>query len=187
MLFQKSFSAGFLIGIVSYMYLVIQNQMLGAFLFSIGLLTICLAELKLYTGAVGFQFNKQLVYILIWNLFGVLFASLLCVLMNPNLSSIAYELTLKKMDSNYLQILIKGFFCGVCMFYAVYLWKNKKSILGIICFIALFILAGFEHSIADLFYFTCSNIISIELTIKWILILIGNTLGARFCSEMQRC
>lgn len=183
---KKSLLGGILIGMVSYMYLVIPDRIIGAFLFSIGLLTICLAELKLYTGAVGFQWNKELIHILLWNVLGIITVGFLCNLMNPNLQIVAQELTLKKMESDYLQIFIKGFFCGVCMFYAVYLWKKEKSILGIVCFVALFIIAGFEHSIADLFYFFCSGLFPDELILKWLLILFGNTIGARFCRIMQQ-
>ena len=58
------------------------------------------------------------------------------------------------------------------------LFKEKKTPLGIIFAIPAFILAGFEHSIADMGYFAIAGIYSAKaLGFIWIVIL-GNSIGS---------
>ena len=64
------------------------------------------------------------------------------------------------------------------MYVAVGLFKEKKTPLGIIFAIPAFILAGFEHSIADMGYFAIAGIYSAKaLGFIWIVIL-GNSIGS---------
>ena len=64
------------------------------------------------------------------------------------------------------------------MYLAVSIYKEKNNVIGIIFCIPVFILAGFEHSIADLFYFAASGIVSLKaLGFIWTVIL-GNSIGA---------
>ena len=64
------------------------------------------------------------------------------------------------------------------MYLAVSIYKEKDKLIGVIFCIPVFILAGFEHSIADLFYFAASGIVSLPACgFVWTVVL-GNTLGA---------
>ena len=63
--------------------------------------------------------------------------------------------------------------CGILMYIAVDIYKNKKSILGIFLAVPVFILSGFEHSIANVGYFSIANMFSIDV-ILFILISIFN-------------
>ena len=42
----------------------------------------------------------------------------------------------------------------------------------------MFILSGFEHSIANMFYFSAAGIFSIEVVIYILVVISGNTVGA---------
>ncbi|MBQ3870471.1 MAG: formate/nitrite transporter family protein, partial [Clostridia bacterium] len=96
----------------------------------------------------------------------------------PKLGEAAEALCTGKLDQNFAQTLIRGLFCGILMYLAVSVYKDKNNIVGILFFITVFILAGFEHSNADLFYFAASGIVKIEaFGFIWTVIL-GNSIGA---------
>jgi len=82
-----------------------------------------------------------------------------------------------KLSQVFISTLIRAFFCGILMYLAVSIYKEKKSVLGIIFCIPVFILCGFEHSIADIFYFAVSGIVSLQaFGFIWTVIL-GNAVG----------
>lgn len=54
----KGVYAGIMIAIGEVAYLVIPNKVVGAFIFSVGLLTVCMYGMNLYTGKIGYIFNK---------------------------------------------------------------------------------------------------------------------------------
>ena len=56
--------AGLMIGIGGTIFLSVDNKIMGSFLFSIGLLMICMYNMNLYTGKIGYVVvNKRKVYI----------------------------------------------------------------------------------------------------------------------------
>ena len=50
----KGFFAGVLISIGGIAYLGIENKIVGSFIFSFGLLTVCMYSFNLYTGKIGY-------------------------------------------------------------------------------------------------------------------------------------
>ena len=63
------------------------------------------------------------------------------------------------------------------MYLAVSIFREQKSIVGILFGIPVFILSGYEHSIADIFYFGASGIFSFEAFIYLWVVIIGNSIG----------
>ena len=63
------------------------------------------------------------------------------------------------------------------MYTAVEIFKEKKTPLGIIFCIPVFILCGFEHSIADMFYFGASGIFNAKIITFELATVLGNTVG----------
>ena len=59
----KGIYAGFMIGIGAIAFLSLENKVLGSFFFSIGLLTICMYAMNLYTGKVGYILINKIEYI----------------------------------------------------------------------------------------------------------------------------
>ena len=68
--------------------------------------------------------------------------------------------------------------CGVLMYVAVSIYKEHKSVLGIIFAIPVFILCGFEHSIADIGYFAIANVCSAQAFGFIYTVILGNTIGS---------
>ena len=50
---KRGVPAGYLIGLSAYIYGSCENKIVGAFLFGLGLLTICTFKLNLFTGKIG--------------------------------------------------------------------------------------------------------------------------------------
>ena len=178
----SGFLAGICVSIGGCVYLNISNNIIAAIFFSIALLMVCYLELHLYTGKIGFVINNHnkkdladLGLMLIGNIVGTICMGLLPL----NIDSKKIETIINnKMELNMPLIFINAFMCGVLMYVAVYIFKNKQSIVGILFCIPTFILCGFEHVIADCYYFVASRTINLDSLIFLCITLFGNTAGS---------
>lgn len=176
---KKSIAAGALIAMASYLF-VKADKPLGAILFGFALCFVCLFELDLFTGKIGWFGDKDLPYlkILAGNTIGALAVTAM-LRWNSGVIEAAQTLALAKVALPWYMAFINGCFCGVLMFLAVYSWsKGFKS--GCFLCVTVFILCGFEHSIADLAYMGLAWIWSWNLL--WIVL--GNAIGAVVCRLM---
>lgn len=175
MIKRNAVIAGFLIGLGIIINTLAANPILGAFLFSFGLLTIIDLQIPLYTGQIGFikQKNKKdLFNILIFNIIGILSCVGLFVFKDSNFANIITEKSILKFDKSFLQIFIDGFFCGTLIHFAV---KCKKQLMTSMA-VMIFILMGAEHCIADVPYLMMNfNLINL---LKFLFVIMGNSLGA---------
>lgn len=183
--FRESLCAGILITIGGTVFLSCENKTVGAVLFSVALLCICYKSYYLFTGKIGYiveQHTKQDFLNLDIGLFGNLaatfFLGMLLRTVLPNIGEKAAELCSAKLAQFPLYTFIRGFFCGILMYLAVSIYKEKNSGLGILFCVPVFILCGFEHSIADMFYLGASGIFSIKIILFTALVVAGNTFGA---------
>lgn len=177
----KSIYAGLMIGIGGTIYLSIENKILGAILFSFGLLTIIIQGFNLYTGRVGYDIkNPPLMFkILIGNTIGTFICALLVRLSKPEIINKANQIWLNKLNQTALSTLVLAVLCGVLMYLAVDNYKKNNNLLFIMLPVIIFILSGYEHSIANLFYmFLCNNI---KVNQLWYIVIciLGNSIGAR--------
>ena len=78
---------------------------------------------------------------------------------------------------SWYQHIIGGIGCGICIQMAVNNWKKKGEPWGVILPVMIFILAGFEHCIADAFYY-CWSAFEWRHLLQICLVFIGNCLGA---------
>lgn len=62
--FIKGIYAGIMIGIGGTIYLSMSSKVLGAIFFSIGLMMICIFNMNLYTGKIGYIINNKKSYLL---------------------------------------------------------------------------------------------------------------------------
>ena len=63
------------------------------------------------------------------------------------------------------------------MYLAVSIFRDSKTPLAILFCIPVFILSGFEHSIADLYYFAASGIVSLRACAFLWVVIAGNSVG----------
>lgn len=159
------------------------NNYVGAILFSIALYTICIKGYSLYTGKIGFVIDnpdiKDLILTLLINSVAAILFGYLISYAIPNLSESAkFICNNKLLNQNLLQTFIRSTMCGILMYIAVSTYKEQKSLLNIFLAVPVFILAGFEHSIANIGYFSIANIVSFDSIIFIIICILGNTFGA---------
>ena len=183
--FLSSICAGVLIAIGGCVFLACENRYVGAVLFSVALLCICLKGYALYTGRVGYIIESHkksdfaaLAVILIGNLITTFLLGMLVRVSMPQLGETAAAICSGKLAQAFWQTLVRAFFCGILMYLAVSIYKEKNSVLGILFCVPVFILCGFEHSIADMFYLGASGIFSVKIILFTALVVAGNTFGA---------
>ena len=174
----RTILAGMMIGIGGCVYLGCEVKWVGAILFAVGLFTIFSFRLDLYTGKVGYIFDNDRSYVpyLLVVILGNFIGCLILGLMMP--LDAAVNLANAKLDNyEFLPVLFKGVLCGMLMFIAADCYKNTKSFIATFVCVPVFILAGFEHSIADMFYFCSAGAFSVESLVFIITVLIGNAIG----------
>ncbi len=180
-MFIKAIYAGFMIGIGGMIYLSVDNKVIGALLFSFGLLTIVAQGFYLYTGKVGFIKSIRevldMLIIIAGNLVGTFIAA--CMSRAAGLSISSLELTARKLDNSLLHIFLLSILCGVMMYLAIDNHKRAKNLLFIIAPVMIFILVGFEHSIANMFYFHLAACYTPKAFGYLAVMLLGNGIGAK--------
>jgi len=185
--FVRAFLAGVAIGIGGAVLLGTMTidpslKWVGAILFSIGLFTVFTFGLDLYTGKVGYMFDDKpwtygidLLLMLVGNFVGTLFVSFLM----PMPEQFVHGFIDGRLDmlSSPVTVILKGIFCGILMFIAADVYKTKQSYLGAFICVPVFILAGSEHSIADMYYFCAAGVFTLDALFFIILVAIGNAIG----------
>lgn len=179
--FVKSVYAGFMIGIGGIVYLSVENKVVGSLLFSFGLLTIVTQGFYLYTGKIGFveKFKElpDIAVIIIGNYAGTFLAALLSNLAHLKIDST--ELVNKKLDNDIFHIFLLSILCGVMMYLAIDNHRKSGNLVFIIAPVMIFILSGFEHSIANMFYFHLAGVHSLKSYAYLFVMLVGNGIGAK--------
>ncbi len=187
-------AAGFMVGIGGTVYLAAEHQVVGAVLFSVALLTILFSGMYLFTGKIGLFAERvnlpdalRLPIGLVGNWIGAVTCGLAVSYAKPSLVEAAKSLCQTKIALPPLRLLLLGAFCGVLMYAAVKPATLKTpSYLGVLFAIPTFILCGFEHSIADIFYFTAAGMFTANRTLTILLVVIGNTLGGMLIPALLR-
>lgn len=177
--------AGVLISIGGTVFLSCDNKYVGAVLFSVALVCICLKGYYLFTGKIGYiteSHKKSDVLNLITGLFGNALACILCALLIriaiPAVSVSAEVLCRCKLENQtVIATFIRAVFCGVLMYLAVSIFRDAKTSIGILFCVPVFILSGFEHSIADIFYFSVSSEFFSRSVLFIITVIFGNSVG----------
>lgn len=185
----KSIYAGIMIGIAGTAYLRVDNNIVGAFLFSIGLLVICMYGMNLYTGKIGYVLINKLNYIyellitILGNFIGTFLVARLVLLTRfKSVSDKAVDLVNLKLNDNLLSIFILAVLCGILMYIAVNNYKKINNEIGkyscIFMCVMVFILSGFEHSIANMYYISVANLLSLKSLLYILIMILGNSVGS---------
>lgn len=193
----RAIGTGFAIGIGGVVYLSCDNKYIGAFLFGTGLFVILSFGFNLFTGKVGYAVENKPSYIIelivIWlgNLIGAMISAglILCTRIS-GISDKASKICETKLNDTLLSNFILAFFCGMLMFIAADGYKNIKNTVGkmLVIFlpVVVFILSGFEHCIANMFYFTIAQVWSLR-TVGYLMIMtLGNAVGGIFIPLLRK-
>lgn len=182
-MFLYSVMGGVLIGIGGIAYLTI-GATLGAFCFSIGLISILTFTFNLFTGKAGLLVTKditikQLMLIWVGNFVGCLIASGFArqIPTWPQISEKATAIINIKASNSFFTNFFLGILCGLLMYIAVTGFKKTGNYLFAIAPVAIFILCGFNHCVADMFYTCCAVITSWSDVTHLIPTTLGNIVG----------
>lgn len=185
---RNPFLAGMLIGLGCCMYVTISDKIIGAICFSLGLLAIRLFRLDLYTGKTQFFLKKnspykpmKIFWIFINNILGVNLIFVLAGLLAPDILINAQKVGLIKDAIPIGTLIFNSIMCGALMTIAKYkltpFWVSTLAV-------AAFILAGFNHSIADYFYFMTLGH-GLTSLLKILIIAAGNLVGGRIAAMFE--
>lgn len=183
---SKSTLAGLLISLGATAFLTVDNKTVGALLFSIGLTAVILLEANLYTGKIGYVNSKakliSAALILIQNLLVALVCGLIFYSTKNN---ICENLWLNKLTKSWHEFLFDSIGCGICIYLSVELYKKTGSIFVIVLGVLVFILSGFEHCIADIFYLSASMSFDLKSILYILIAIIGNSIGSLLIRFLQ--
>lgn len=196
-----SILAGIMIGIGGTVYLSLDNKVAGAMLFAIGLFIIVTNKLNLYTGKVGYIVENNPKYLIevfttiIGNFIGTFFVGFILrfTRIYVAINEKAQVLCTAKLDDSIISILILSFFCGILMYIAVNGYKVISDPVGkylsVFLAVIVFILSGFEHSVANMYYFSVANMWGLKTFGYLLLMILGNGLGGIFlplCNKLTK-
>lgn len=185
-IFYKAVLAGIAIAIGGIIYLSVENKIIGALLFTVGLYAIVLNGLFLYTGKVGYlvveKDKKEYLLILLTTWLGNLVGTAIgaFAFLNTRNALIAQNVDIicdAKLDDTPLSIFILAVFCGILMYIAVDGFKEKGNPIILFMGVSVFILCGFEHCIANMFYFSLAQAWSGKAVLYLLIMTLGNSVG----------
>ena len=188
-LFASAVLAGMCIGFGGLAFLSVENRVIGAALFTIGLFCVCTYGFHLFTGKVCYVFQNDKAYALalplIWlgNLAGTGLTALFASLTRnaPALHEKALTLCQTKLGDSMLSLFFLGLLCNIFIYIAVEGYKSNPHELGkylsLFLGVMVFILCGTEHCVADMFYFWMANVWSVRTVACLLVISLGNAAG----------
>lgn len=196
------FMAGVLLSICCAVNIAAGLNFAGAFLFSLGLFAIMELHLGLYTGKVGYLVVKQPKYAgevtitLISNTIGAFFGGWLLSLtrFGDKWAAAAESIVENKFNDSILGIFLLSMFCGILIFIAVE--GDKKctkaddhvgALFTTLIPVMIFIICGFNHSIADMGYFALSGFSHSERApLYFTMVILGNGAGCMIIPIMKK-
>ena len=197
--FLYAIMAGAFIAMGGVVFLSLNNKIVGAFMFSLGLFAVCTLKYNLFTGKVGYLFCNDVKTYLPWclmvwvgNLIGSIIVAELVRLTRvaPGIIEKSTKLVQVKADDTLISLFVLGIFCNIMVVHAVDQYLNNPheigKYLGIVMSIMVFILCGFEHCIADMFYIQMARMWNSQTIIALIVITLGNVLGGILIPTMRK-
>ena len=184
----RAILSGIMISIGGTVYLMLDRTPLGAFLFGIGLFMVVVNGYNLYTGKIGYIIDNKLSYVwelfltLVGNLIGTISCGYLLYLtrIGDTLRSRAEIIVNVKLNDSLLSIFILSIFCGMLMFLAVDLYKKIRGTgryYAVFLCVTVFIICGFEHCVANMYYFSAANIWNWNTLLYLYVMIFGNSVG----------
>lgn len=186
--FIKAVFAGIAVGIAGFMYCRISDKNLGAVLFTFALFTVVTCGFFLFTGKDGYIFENPPSYLLIllitWfgNFAGTWAVAALTNLTRMSVMQTAVSFTEARLQDSMISLFILGIFCNLLMFLGVDGYKriphDAGKYIALFLSISIFVLCGFEHCVADMFYFSAARMINAQTILRLLVITAGNMVGA---------
>ena len=188
-IFLSAVLAGLSIGFGGLVFLSVENRIIGAFLFAIGLFCVCTMGFHLFTGKVCYVLQNDKNYALsiplIWlgNLVGtgLVAGAASLTRVGPAVQERAAALCAVKVNDSLVSLFFLGVLCNIFIYIAVEGYKSNPHPLGkymaLVLGVMVFILCGTEHCVADMFYFSMAGAWSLRAVVCLLVITVGNAAG----------
>ncbi len=189
----KTFAGGVLAGLSialgGTVFLSLENKVLGALFFTVGLFAVCTFGFNLFTGKVCYVFDNDGAYAaalpVIWlgNLAGAWLTAALegATRFGPALAERAQAVSAAKLGDSPLSLFILAVFCDILIYVAVEGYKSNPHPVGkylaIFFGVTVFILCGFEHCVANMYYFSMAGAWSWRALGLLLVMTLGNSVG----------
>ena len=196
--FISAIMAGIAIALGGTVFLSVDNKIIGAVAFTVGLFCVCTMGFSLFTGKVCYALDNDKSYaanlIIIWlgNLAGTFLTAWVLSLTRiaPTISEKATALAETKLSDGLLSIFILAIFCNIMIYIAVDGFKNNPYELGkylaLFFGVVVFILCGFEHCIANMFYFSVAGAWSARTLLYVLVMTAGNAVGGLILPTLRK-
>ena len=186
--FLYSIIGGASIAIGGAAFLSVESKVVGALFFVVGLFVICTMGFSLFTGKVCYVFENDAGYaldlLLIWlgNIIGAfIVGEALRATRIAVISEKAAAMCRMKLDDSLLSIFILAIFCNILIYVAVDGYRNNPHEIGkyisLFFGVTVFIICGFEHCVANMFYISLARMWSAEALIFILVNSLGNAVG----------
>ena len=196
--------AGVCIALGGTVFLLTESRLAGALLFTVGLFTICTCGFSLFTGRVCYVFQRGGAYAaslpVIWlgNLAGTALIALIVSVgmtafvgfqalieratrIGPALQAAAETVCAAKLGDTPGSVFLLAVLCNVLIYIAVDGFANNPHEIGkylaLFFGVTVFILCGFEHCVANMYYFTAAGVWSLRTLGCLLLMTAGNAVG----------
>lgn len=184
----SALSAGIAVALGSYAYIATESRYLGGFLFSFGMLVVCIFQLPLYTGRISYVGKggprpRDFLTMLPMNILGAVLVGLLSY---PVKGGADVQLIVQdKLNQPFLQNFMTAMLCGAVIFCIVHIFRHSKDpvgrYLGILLGVPVFVISRMENSIPDVFYVTAAlkqyGYFELRSLPFLLTVLVGNGLG----------
>lgn len=182
---EKTILAGFCISLGCMAFLCSPDKFIGSVLFSVGLLAVVVHKFSLFTGTVcSVKKSKEAVVdqlgILYGNIVGVMIAAI--VFRCSHIEVPVETLVATKLSAPYLAVFAKAILCNALICLAVDEWKKQRSALMVILAVTVFVLCGFEHCVANVFYMLLAGNFSLGFFVANV---VGNACGGIFLWRLK--
>ena len=189
--FVSAILAGMAISFGGVVFLSLENKVLGSLFFTVGLFMVCTFGLNLFTGKVCYFFQNDLAFrlnlIVIWlgNLVGTLIVGNMVRLSRiAGIAERADSMCAVKTGDSMVSLFILGILCDIFIYVGVESYRSNPhetgKYLGLFFGVMVFILCGYEHCVADMFYFTVADAWSAQAVVCLLVITAGNAAGGVF-------
>ena len=189
--FVSAILAGMAISFGGVVFLSLENKVLGSLFFTVGLFMVCTFGLNLFTGKVCYFFQNDLAFrlnlIVIWlgNLVGTLIVGNMVRLSRiAGIAERADSMCAVKTGDSMVSLFILGILCDIFIYVGVESYRSNPheigKYLGLFFGVMVFILCGYEHCVADMFYFTVAGAWSAQAVVCLLVITAGNAAGGVF-------
>ena len=187
-IFASAVLAGVCIGIGGTVFLSLESKVLGAVFFTVGLFVVCTFGLHLFTGKVcyllcqdrGYAFSMPVIWL--GNLAGAwLMGMAVRASRLAPLSEKAAALSTVKLEDGLLSIFLLAVLCNGMIYIGVEGFRTNPheagKYLALFFGVTVFILCGFEHCVANMFYFSAAGAWSLRALGRLAVMTLGNAVG----------